>query len=228
MPHNRGCHLCRFIPAWAGNRVPSGLGLDIVKVHPRVGGEQMLPHSISDHFRGSSPRGRGTGRSSPASLSCVRFIPRGRGTVHLHSVLDPFERFIPAWAGNRGHAAEALPSPSVHPRVGGEQGAVSGPGKCGSGSSPRGRGTACPHPPGSTGPRFIPAWAGNSHELDAPVRHAPVHPRVGGEQITELLGIRRQSGSSPRGRGTVMRGDPFSIVCRFIPAWAGNSIYPQP
>ena len=49
-----------------------------------------------------------------------------------------------------------------------------------------------------------------------------VHPRVGGEQDQHVDGFDLQPGSSPRGRGTVVRDHRNSHGRRFIPAWAGN------
>ena len=60
--------------------------------------------------------------------------PRGRGTALVEAQGDLVDRFIPARAGNGTWGCGAIPSATVHPRVGRERMAVSG-------SSPRGRGT---------------------------------------------------------------------------------------
>ena len=111
----------RFIPAWAGNRCPSRCDIRCRPVHPRVGGEQLIPGQQVGDVVGSSPRGRGT-------------------DVEPH---DPviLGRFIPAWAGNSRMISRTVRPHAVHPRVGGEQpgrrlGRAGQPG-----SSPRGRGT---------------------------------------------------------------------------------------
>ena len=72
------------------------------------------------------------------------------------------------------------------------------------GSSPRGRGTGDGPGAGGLVTRFIPAWAGNSFVFGEVKDDVAVHPRVGGEQWW-IDPIRRlPSGSSPRGRGTVV------------------------
>ena len=112
-------------------------------------------------------------------------------------------RFIPAGAGNRlSCRAPRLRNP---------------------GSSPRVRGTGIAGHGREAGVRFIPAGAGNrGQSIPTPAR-APVHPRGCGEQSTRRSPAPRQSGSSPRVRGT----GRFVVVMgqggRFIPAGAGNS-----
>ena len=92
------------------------------------------------------------------------------------------------------------------------------------GSSPRGRGTDEAPTGRMEGARFIPAWAGNStRKVRQPIARA-VHPRVGGEQFFVRRVVRLWVGSSPRGRGTVGGRGASPSFCRFIPAWAGNSI----
>ncbi len=172
-------------------------------VHPRVGGEHGNLELRWPRSHGSSPRGRGT-------------------PIEAH-VLDSFARFIPAWAGNTKNAAHGAEERAVHPRVGGEhvQGRVGGSGI--TGSSPRGRGTH-PAPPCATlRHRFIPAWAGNTEGRARSRGSLAVHPRVGGEHEPNSHPIPRQTGSSPRGRGTRFARRGALITERFIPAWAGNT-----
>ena len=56
--------------------------------------------------------------------------------------------------------------------------------------------------PPQAGPRFIPAWAGNTGRGAPPTREPSVHPRVGGEHNRILRRLDLDFGSSPRGRGT--------------------------
>jgi len=49
------------------------------------------------------------------------------------------------------------------------------------------------------------------------------HPRVGGEQDNVSKTDAHDSGSSPRGRGTVAPPEIAADANRVIPAWAGNS-----
>ncbi len=111
----------RFIPAWAGHGSgPSAKSL-FNPVHPRVGGARSSSSWPAAGSRGSSPRGRGTGRANTSGM--------------------PKRRFIPAWAGHGNVHPTAQPLPSVHPRVGGAR-LCCWPGSLGcAGSSPRGRGT---------------------------------------------------------------------------------------
>ena len=132
-------------------------------------------------------------------------------------------RFIPAWAGNTGDGHGADCGPTVHPRVGGEH-------ICGTtgalnarGSSPRGRGTRPSLLVRSERPRFIPAWAGNTIEIEAGPIDEAVHPRVGGEHTMATAGAMAGGGSSPRGRGTPVQHPAPLAARRFIPAWAGNA-----
>ena len=192
---------------------------------------------------GSSPRGRGTDRRGRYVKAADRFIPawagnrtaqrlstpptpvhprvggeqlftvsiiaapigsspRGRGTERRDVLLHAQQRFIPAWAGNRNSCTAPSGPSTVHPRVGGEQADIVNE--------------------GHAELRFIPAWAGNRSRPTATAGASAVHPRVGGEQANLPLIEQLVSGSSPRGRGTGVRGLGAPGARRFIPAWAGN------
>ncbi len=149
--------------------------------------------------------------------------PRGRGTEPVPRLLQTPRRFIPAWAGNRiAPELRRLREP-VHPRVGGEQEMAEAiiDGACG--SSPRGRGTVIAENRFQAHDRFIPAWAGNRQGRGAACCPSPVHPRVGGEQVSSSATPSSDDGSSPRGRGTDSVTAAQARMSRFIPAWAGNS-----
>ena len=129
-PHGRGTgflvgapfFVCRFIPAWAGNRSRYWSCLQIEAVHPRMGGEQLPDVRAVTLHGGSSPHGRGTGG--------------------VWAMKHQRSWFIPAWAGNSLNPPYTPDPSSVHPRMGGEQDwhpvQTDTPG----GSSPHGRGTA--------------------------------------------------------------------------------------
>ena len=152
---------------------------------------------------GSSPRGRGTRGSAPASASSRRFIPARAGNTHRRIALRCRR--------------------SVHPRAGGEHGDGRGPNVSRSGSSPRGRGTRV-YPRCRYGlRRFIPARAGNTPAGTPKPRGRPVHPRAGGEHGVMVPSSRVRIGSSPRGRGTPSSPRPSHHRRRFIPARAGNT-----
>ena len=132
--------------------------------------------------------------------------PRARGTRSDRSRARPRSRFIPACAGNTiSRLSLQFPFP-VHPRVRGEH--IGG-------LSPRSRSS-----------RFIPACAGNTLLLVAWASGVTVHPRVRGEHAQVTSQFARANGSSPRARGThVFRRAPGSLH-RFIPACAGNTLFP--
>ncbi len=149
--------------------------------------------------------------------------PRGRGTLPAIQRAPQSRRFIPAWAGNTERPIRPTCRQSVHPRVGGEHRVPPRASLSYSGSSPRGRGTPRSGECGGQRARFIPAWAGNTPDPCLTPSPKPVHPRVGGEH--DFCGVKPLPclGSSPRGRGTLLRGAGAAFLGRFIPAWAGNT-----
>ena len=200
------CDLIRFIPACAGNAGRGGWGPDQAAVHPRVCGERGGRPMRYDHICGSSPRVRGTRRSSRQAAAPGRFIPACAGNAE--------ERWLEGIAK------------SVHPRVCGERRPpLSGQGVR-VGSSPRVRGTPGRGSAAIAPPRFIPACAGNAAPSGPGTGRAPVHPRVCGERSWAARSIMPSPGSSPRVRGTP---SPSPAACpsgRFIPACAGNALAP--
>ncbi len=168
------------------------------------------------------------GEHSPSAATAIGFIgssPRGRGTPPAKRSLRLVPRFIPAWAGNTSRRQARAACLPVHPRVGGEHAISVKPGSRAAGSSPRGRGTHLDLRRLRVRFRFIPAWAGNTHPLPRPICTAAVHPRVGGEHTSEKLRNLSQTGSSPRGRGTLGLAVRAGYEKRFIPAWAGNTAF---
>ena len=175
-------------------------------VHPRVRGEQLHHALAFVHAGGSSPRARGTG---VVRVECARSV-----------------RFIPACAGNRPWCAPCRRALAVHPRVRGEQRHTRYVVTPQNGSSPRARGTEPPSWRPLPACRFIPACAGNSSPLPERELRSTVHPRVRGEQGSQLAAAAHKAGSSPRARGTGLQGPPHFSVRRFIPACAGNRLRP--
>ncbi len=192
----------RFIPAYAGNILESNGSIRPKTVHPRVCGEHPKKANHRQEAAGSSPRMRGTWSRFPDA--------------------DLFLRFIPAYAGNIYFGAAELPHNSVHPRVCGEHKQKETRRGVAVGSSPRMRGTCTFMAGAMADQRFIPAYAGNmgtSRMLRSP---EVVHPRVCGEHISSLIGIKLICGSSPRMRGTCNHNRRTYRGGRFIPAYAGN------
>ena len=114
-----------------------------------------------------------------------------------------------------------------NPRVRGEHGKIPRKIAAYTGSSPRTRGTLHQVPRHVTAPRFIPAYAGNT--LNFRVQRAPitVHPRVRGEHSGCPVFHLAHEGSSPRTRGTPRRTIHTHQFARFIPAYAGNTVFPE-
>ena len=153
----------RFIPAWAGNAARRPCGRRRAPVHPRVGGER--PAALCDALGvpGSSPRGRGTPRSSSSNTLIHRFIPAWAGNAR--PIRLPTRTQCGSSPRGRGTLSGWHRDPinaTVHPRVGGERHSLEHHALQHYGSSPRGRGTRVDQARGQGRRRFIPAWAGNA------------------------------------------------------------------
>ena len=96
------------------------------------------------------------------------------------------------------------------------------------GSSPLARGTPASITRYAVDLRFIPACAGNSSSPLIKSRPRVVHPRLRGELARRLRRRTLRPGSSPLARGTPLCSLPSSVMCRFIPACAGNSDIRKP
>ena len=190
----------RFIPAPAGNSPPYPPRGISMAVHPRACGEQEFVGGSPNHYNGSSPRLRGTGRVAHRS-----------------------DRFIPAPAGNSCSKRGSSSRVTVHPRACGEQISKQNQRALVIGSSPRLRGTGLRFGGRRRYDRFIPAPAGNSSRQPASFTLSTVHPRACGEQFKPVSYAHGNSGSSPRLRGTGLIPVADSVQYRFIPAPAGNS-----
>ena len=195
--------LRRFIPACAGNSHQASCRCVALSVHPRVCGEQDLSLIGLCRSLGSSPRVRGTASCCDLRRCCYRFIP--------------------ACAGNSAAAPIIWRNGPVHPRVCGEQSRTYRSLDIATGSSPRVRGTAWGYAAPDPAGRFIPACAGNSFQRRSSSGTRSVHPRVCGEQIPKPHHFARDTGSSPRVRGTAAGAQAQVTGGRFIPACAGNS-----
>ncbi len=136
-------------------------------------------------------------------------------------------RFIPARAGNTyTHWRLSVPG-SVYPRSRGEHSKRCP--HCGqlTGLSPLARGTLRPISHGTRPPRFIPARAGNTAEIQLRLAAVPVYPRSRGEHFLCTSSWINRCGLSPLARGT--RECPLNDKqrVRFIPARAGNTERPD-
>ena len=133
------------------------------------------------------------------------------------------QRFIPAFAGNARFRITCYGQTTVHPRVCGERMSVLLGDRSHLGSSPRLRGTHGEAQALGVVPRFIPAFAGNTHGRVAALPWQPVHPRVCGEHSSSVSAASIRAGSSPRLRGTPADETERGRADRFIPAFAGNT-----
>ena len=92
------------------------------------------------------------------------------------------------------------------------------------GSSPLTRGTLPPKENPLFSGRFIPAYAGNSKNMESIWEVDAVHPRLRGELQSLRMLFLAIFGSSPLTRGTPPDSVSKAIKDRFIPAYAGNSL----
>ena len=153
-------------------------------VHPRLRGELKKLRLRAAATNGSSPLTRGTRRDEYPVLG------------HL--------RFIPAYAGNSLLGFYRRSGRTVHPRLRGELDSADESCIPIGGSSPLTRGTQSWKFHQAEKTRFIPAYAGNSHQ-----------------SVALML---RPAGSSPLTRGTPPQSNLSAFGVRFIPAYAGNSL----
>ena len=195
----------RFIPAGAGNTFHGSGDFLFWPVHPRGCGEHEASERRISSATGSSPRVRGT----PRSTRC-RAIWR---------------RFIPAGAGNTGDYPVSHATGAVHPRGCGEHRGSRPADPRVYGSSPRVRGTQRSGENRIQAGRFIPAGAGNTAGSLPSNTSQTVHPRGCGEHSMRRFQMDRQRGSSPRVRGTLSSCRSADCAVRFIPAGAGNTIW---
>ena len=172
----------RLIPARAGNILEPNLKNVAAAAHPRSRGEHLRDLKREVLKGGSSPLARGT-----YIALCLGF---------------PFWRLIPARAGNMTRIRSGVAAKSAHPRSRGEHCVGMFPALSQSGSSPLARGTFSPILSRTSGPRLIPARAGNITRCTKTCSNSPAHPRSRGEHC----GVKPQ----------------FTSWLRLIPARAGN------
>ena len=195
--------LNRIIPALAGNTSPVRTCRTGCPDHPRAGGEHGCGGAFFLFFFGSSPRWRGTRRCAEGGAEDCRIIPALAGNTCLCRVV-------------------CLCVPD-HPRAGGEHGRPPAENSRDSGSSPRWRGTQNSTSLLNLDLRIIPALAGNTAGEPCKREVIPDHPRAGGEHEEIRDVCSRNSGSSPRWRGTPDRKRKTISHRRIIPALAGNT-----
>ncbi len=134
--------LLRFIPAGAGNTLPSLVDEKSITVYPRWRGEHWLRAKTGVCRRGLSPLARGTPLTESDIARACRFIPAGAGNTRARIQLDAIRAVYPRWRGEHTHGKE-VPSG-------------------GTGLSPLARGTPKNKIKAMFSMRFIPAGAGNT------------------------------------------------------------------
>ena len=150
--------------------------------------------------------------------------PLAQGTLSEHCSHLVRPRFIPACAGNSFATLPSIFERPVHPRLRGELINRYKQQVRFNGSSPLTRGTLTNISGKINFIRFIPAYAGNSITLQIFRDRRSVHPRLRGELLIHTGKIQAPIGSSPLTRGTRGRAQKRIAQCRFIPAYAGNSL----
>ena len=206
--------LRRFIPAGAGNARPMqrrrrrGSSPRARGTRPAVialASWGFIPAGAGNSSRrrylpadGSSPRARGTPARHRRMRSAVH--PRGRGE-HWPPSAWREPRFIPAGAGNTASSRQRTLASGSSPRARGtRRGRLPGDADR-AGSSPRARGTRAVASTGISRP-VHPRGRGEPRACRGDGRYAgAVHPRGRGERA-QASGLRCDSGSSPRARGT--------------------------
>ena len=153
-----------------------------------------------------------------------RFIPAGAGNTKPPARPPITTPVYPRWRGEHGDNGYPLAPISVYPRWRGEH--------CNSlisdlprlGLSPLARGTPVPGRGCISILRFIPAGAGNTRWIRVLHSTAAVYPRWRGEHSSCNSCANSISGLSPLARGTQISVPASSVLLRFIPAGAGNTL----
>ena len=192
-----------LIPAYAGKTCIWSLLTKPGRAHPRVCGENLEYAARRPNRAGSSPRVRG-------KQSRLGRLQRRWG-------------LIPACAGKTWGWLGYVPRCGAHPRVCGENVALSCHFNQSPGSSPRVRGKLLWAVASLIFTRLIPACAGKTHYCEASEGRRGAHPRVCGENSHNMPPMCLMPGSSPRVRGKrICRCGGIGLV-RLIPACAGKT-----
>ena len=193
----------RITPASAGSTSHGTPRIYPYADHPRVGGEHAEPMAGNSARIGSPPRRRGARARRGARRWCRRITPASAGST-------------PTWAAS-------CPSPTDHPRVGGEH--VTHPAQrlSEAGSPPRRRGAHLRRSPAGRPRRITPASAGSTCRRGLAARQWTDHPRVGGEHTGYITPGAYAVGSPPRRRGARHRRQEQPHGGRITPASAGST-----
>ncbi len=177
----------RFIPTRAGNTLAGRTRPRRIPVHPHSRGEHCTTRVATSNSCGSSPLARGTHRPSGNGAQFHPVHPHSRGEHgRRESCRVRLRRFIPTRAGNTLGSIQSFAQ--------------------GVGSSPLARGTPMQRGQFITSSRFIPTRAGNTFDQETQSGCAPVHPHSRGEHPGPNDDGKKDFGSSPLARGTLVTG----------------------
>ena len=208
-PRVRGSHLRQGKDDSRLGIIPAGAGLTAVR---------LLSHSR----RRDHPRGCGAHHwIFPSAVNWLGSSPRVRGSRYNHRDHSADCGIIPAGAGLTRQWTGDLRGSWDHPRGCGAHMAVTAIIATGLGSSPRVRGSQLLHKNALEGIGIIPAGAGLTL---ATVRRPTAdwdHPRGCGAHYNMQIIRARETGSSPRVRGSLSHRDDSPASCGIIPAGAG-------
>ena len=141
--------------------------------------------------------------TSAPCLPAFGLSPLARGTRGAAHRPERTPRFIPARAGNTSERLSELNGAAVYPRSRGEHSCPNGARPSAAGLSPLARGTHVSRDAGDVGLRFIPAGAGNTHNIQTLQCGSSVYPRWRGEHFSPLISAGTSVGLSPLARGTL-------------------------
>ena len=196
-----------IIPALAENTSMAAASRSARWDHPRACGEHDGSASASCWRLGSSPRLRGTRRTTPCPTTACGIIP--------------------ALAGNTWCRGMRLRPTRDHPRACGEHYCIVCVIRVETGSSPRLRGTPDNRARSVPSGGIIPALAGNTKGHKRRLGLQRDHPRACGEHVIPWRRENAVLGSSPRLRGTPVCFDCLPLHFGIIPALAGNTFRPD-
>ena len=151
--------------------------------------------------------------------------PRMRGKVERAVERHADMRITPAHAGKRQDQFSFVSTPRDHPRACGEKQTLLSTVLIQCGSPPRMRGKVGERGVRDPDERITPAHAGKSPSRRSRPARSQDHPRACGEKQGAVQAIACESGSPPRMRGKVGRGDLVERVQRITPAHAGKRAF---
>ena len=201
-PHTAPAAALGLIPTYAGNTRIIFWRVTRKRAHPHVCGEHAHGFPVDGFEVGSSPRMRGTPKSSLKPVSLKGLIPTYAGNTgkkiflprplrahpHVcgehHMARGPRSKaqwLIPTYAGNTMAGAPRRGRERAHPHVCGEHRYRCAGARYRGGSSPRMRGTRKNESGGSAVPGLIPTYAGNTQSSQTKQCRPRAHPHVCGE-----------------------------------------------